>query len=257
MVTGITGAGKSSACNFLLGKNIFEVGLVGKAVTSQSRSYTTVLNGRKVEIIDSSSFREGGVTDEQNIKELCNTIFLARNGVHAIVLVVNVSQKFASLQVALLKQLELLGELWPFMFIIFSATKHYGDTDEEQRKKINEAYDYKDPEEKTENLFKKLLDKVEKRFMLLECTETNQDYRALKLTEFFKMVDNIYHTNERLYSNELFKKAIELYEERRSEKAYQEDELQHTGEELEKEQGFIELKETVAKLRFADLRGSQ
>lgn len=264
MITGITGAGKSSACNFLLGEKIFEVGVAGKAVRSQSGSYSTVLNGRKLEIIDSASFREDGENDEENINELCNAIFLARNGIHAIALVVNVSRRFACLQVALLKELELLGELWPFMFIIFSAAKHCGDTDEEQRKRIFELYNTPvddRPENFNKNLkekiFKILLDKVEKRFIMLECTETNQDYRTSKLREFFKMVDGIYHTNERLYSNKLFKQAIELYEERRIEKAYQEDESQYTSEELEKDQGFIALKEMVAKLRFLDLRGSR
>ena len=253
MITGITGAGKSSTCNFLLGEKIFKVGEPGKAATSQSGSYSTVLNGRKVEIIDSPSFREDGENDEENIKELCNTVFLARNGVHAIALVVNVSQQFASLQVTLLNELELLGELWPFMFIIFSAAKHYEDTDEKQREKIYEFYGNPECPEN----FKKLLNKVEKRFIMLECTETSQDYRILKLMEFFKMVDSIYHTNERLYSNKLFKQAIELYKERRTEKAYQEDELQHTSEELEKDQGFMALKETVAKLRFVDLNNNQ
>ena len=52
---------------------------------------------------------------------------------------------------------------------------------------------------------------------MLESTEENQDYRTKKLKEFFKMVDRIYNTNKRLYSNKFFEKALELYQEQKDE----------------------------------------
>ena len=223
VLTGITGAGKSSTCSFLLGKE--KVRLERKAVTSQSGSYNTVLNDRAVEIIDCYSFHEDSENDE-NIRELHNVISLARNQIHAIALVVNRSQ-FTSSHMTLL--LELLREYWPFVFIIFSAAKGYGDTNEEQRKKIKTHDSLECPD------FKKLLDKVQGRFIMLESTETNQDYRTLKLTEFLKMIDNIYHTNERNKNNPAEEQGAEI--------PYQEDEVQHASEESEKGQ---ELKETTA-----------
>ena len=223
MVTGITGAGKSSACNFLLGEKVFEVDLGPIAVTSRSHSHTTVLNNKEVEIIDTPGFCEDGMDEEQNIKELGKAVYLARNGVHAIALVVNASHRFTASQVTFLKEIELFGELWPFMFIIFSAAKNYGATEEEQRKRIHDTYDSpKCPEN-----FKKLLDRVDKRFIMFESTEQNQSYRSTKLAEFFKMVDSIYYTNQRVYSNKLFQRAIELYEkekekEKNKDQKYQE-----------------------------------
>ena len=212
MVTGITGEGKSSACNFLLGKELIKVSLSSMAVISKTDSPSKVLQGREIKIIDTPGFCEDSEDDETNIKELGKAVVLAKTGVHAIALVINVqpvSHRFTSSQVALLKELELLDNLWSFMFIIFSAAKSYGATDEEQRKRIKTIYDSpKCPED-----FKKLLDRVEKRFMMLESTETNQDYRDAKLKEFLNMVDGIYHTNKRLYSNELFEQAIKMYQE--------------------------------------------
>ena len=58
-----------------------------------------------------------------------------------------------------------------------------------------------------------LLDKVDKRYIVLESTDTSPDYKAKKVEEFFKMVDRIYSTNKRLYTNELFKRAAQLYQE--------------------------------------------
>ena len=179
-------------------------------------------------MIDWPSFHEDSENDD-NIKELCNVTSSARNGVYAIALVVNKSQSTSSHMTLLL---ELLGDLWPFVFIIFSEAKRYGDTDEEQRKRINKTYDSLECPS-----FKKLLDKVERRFIMLECTETSQKYRTSKLTEFLGMVDYIYHTNER--------NKINPAEEQRAEIADQE-ELQHASEESEKGQKIMEWKEIVA-----------
>ena len=223
MITGITGAGKSSACNFLLGEKKFKVGLGLKAVTSKSGSHSSVVNGRKLNIIDTPGFCEDSKDDAENMQELSKAIILAKDGVHAVALVVNASHRFTSSQVQLLKELELLEDLWPYMFIIFSGAKGYGETDEEQRKSINEIYE--DPDCPKD--LKKLLDKIDKQFMMIESTETNQDYRDNKRKEFFKMVDRIYNRNKRLYSNKLFKRALEVYQEQKDkaknkDKAHQE-----------------------------------
>ena len=197
MLTGITGAGKSTACNFLLGEKIFEVDQGMMAVTTKSASHSTMLNSRRVEIIDTPGFCEDSVSKEQSINELGKAIVLARNGLHAIAIVIKISHRFTSSQVAFLKEMELFDQLWPFMFIIFSAAKSYGATDEEQRKAIYNTYSSC----KCPGQLKILLDKVGQRFMMLESTEDNQIYRTKKLEEFFEMVDRIYHANERVYSN--------------------------------------------------------
>ena len=120
----------------------------------------------------------------------------------------------------LLREIELFDE---FMFIIFSAAKSYGATDEKQREKVYKTYNSpKYPEN-----FKTLLDRVNKRFIMFESTDQNQSYRAAKRTEFINMVDRIYSINQKVYSNKLFKRAIEMYEkekekEKNKEKEYQE-----------------------------------
>ena len=207
MVTGITGVGKSTACNFLLGEKIFDVGQGMIPVTSTSSEHTAVVNSRELKIIDTPGFCKDNIKDGEDI--LGKAIIFARDGVHAIGLVISVSQRVTSSQMMLLKELELFGELWPFMFIIFTAAKGYGDTEKEQRNAIDNMY--KNP--RCPEIVKMLLDKVDKRYIVLESTDTNPEYKAKKVEEFFKMVDRIYNANKRLYTKELFKQAAQLYQE--------------------------------------------
>lgn len=223
MLTGITGVGKSTACNFLLGKKIFDVGQGMIPVTSKSGEHTAVVNSRELKVIDTPGFCEDNVKDgEEDLSELGKAILFARDGVHAIGLVINASQRVTSSQMTLLKELELFGELWPFMFLIFTAAKGYGVTEKEQRNAIDKMYE----SPRCPETVKTLLDKVDKRYIVLESIDASPDYKVKKVEEFFKMVDRIYSTNKRLYTNELFKRAAQLYQEEKEkgknkEKAYE------------------------------------
>ena len=224
MLTGITGVGKSTACNFLLGEKIFDVGQGMIPVTSKSGEHTAIVNSRELKIIDTPGFCEGNEKDgEEDLTELGKAILFARNGVHAIGLVLNASQRVTTSQMTLLKELELFGELWPFMFIIFTAAKGYGGTEKVQRNAIDKMYE----NPRCPETIKMLLDKVDKRYIVLESTDTSPEYKAKKVEEFFKMVDRIYNANKRLYTNKLFKRAAQLYQEEKEkgknkEKAYKE-----------------------------------
>jgi len=111
--------------------------------------------------------------------------------------------------VTFLKEIENFGGLWPFVFVVFSGAKKYGPTDSEQREKVLKLCSHpKCPEE-----LKILLDRVDKRFIMLESTDKSHAYRNAKITEFLRMVDRIYSKNQKLYSNHLFKRAIKLYQE--------------------------------------------
>jgi len=61
--------------------------------------------------------------------------------------------------------------------------------------------------------------------MMLESTDTRMGYRASKIKEFFAMVNAIYSTNKRLYSNTLFVKANKLYQEEKRKAQNKEEEL--------------------------------
>ena len=177
------GVGKRTACNFLLGEKIFDVGQGMIPVTSKSGEHTVVVNSRELKIIDTPGFCKGNEKDEEeDLTELGKAILFARDGVHAIGLVINASQQVTSSQMTLLKELELFGELWSFMFIIFTAAKGYGDTEKEQRNAIDKIHE----NPRCPETVIMLLDKVDKRYIVLESTDTSPGYKAKKLRTFLK-----------------------------------------------------------------------
>jgi len=230
MLTGVTGAGKSTACNFLFEKEVFEVGGGLISVTSKSGAHDTEIFGRKVRLIDTPGFCDDFEQEEEKVDELGKAILLAKEGVHAIALVINASHRFTSAEATALEEIELLGELWPFMFIIFTAAKCYGTSEQKQRDTVlNTLENPKCPEH-----FKTLMERVNRRFMMLESTDNSKEYRKSKITEFFAMVDSIYSTNKRLYTNYYFKKANELYQEAKRREKNKEEELRKAHKDVMK-----------------------
>jgi len=69
MLTGDTGAGKSSACNFFFGRKVFEVGPRMSSVTPKSNSAEMEVNGRKLQLVDTPGF---AITLTMMKKELMN-----------------------------------------------------------------------------------------------------------------------------------------------------------------------------------------
>lgn len=221
MLTGVTGAGKSTACNFIFGEAVFEVGMGLVSVTSKSDVHETVMNGRQVRLIDTPGFCDNFEKDEDKVEELGKAIILAKEGVHAIALVINAAHRFTSAEAKALEEIQLLGELWPFMFVIFTAAKSYGTSEDKQKKAVIDALD----SSRCPHQFKTMMERVQRRFMMLESTENNAEYRCAKVQEFLAMVDQIFSVNQRLYSNYYFQKANKLYQEAKQKEQNKEEEL--------------------------------
>ena len=243
MLTGVTGAGKSTACNYMFGSEVFEVGGGMISVTSKSSAHETEICGRKVRLIDTPGFCDDFEQEEEKVNELGKAIILAKEGVHAIALVINVGHRFTSAEATALEEIELLGELWPFMFIIFTAARCYGTTDQQQRGVVLKNLDNpKCPEH-----LKTLMERVNRRFMMLESLDSSIEYRQSKIAEFFVMVDTIYSTNKRLYTNYYFKRANDLYQEAKKRDQNKEEELRKAQENVMKMS--TEMTETIARMK--------
>ena len=199
MLTGDTGAGKSSACNFFFGRKVFEVGPRMSSVTLKSNSAEMEVNGRKLQLVDTPGFCNNFDNDEERVNELGKAMLLTKTGVHAIALVINAT----AAEAMALKEIELLRRLWPFMFVIFTGAKCCGANDQKQREVLISSLDSPN----CPKYLQIVMERVNWRFMMLENLENSIEYHNTKVEEFLAMVQNIYSANRRLCTNHLFSKA--------------------------------------------------
>ena len=120
-----------------------------------------------VRIVDSPGFCDDHVTEEEHMKELGNGVMLAREGVHAIGLVLKVDNRFTGAEATVLKEMENFGELWPYIFVLFTKAKSQGDDDGTQRHQIRQYLQ----RSRCPNSLKLLMSRVNNRFIMLESVD--------------------------------------------------------------------------------------
>jgi len=223
ILTGVTGSGKSSACNFYCNKEKeFPTGGGILPVTMKSHAAITTMLNYKVRIIDSPGFCDDHVTEEEHMKELGRGIMFARQGVHAIGLVLAVDGRFTGAEATMLKEMEHFGELWPYMFILFTKAKAQGDDDGAQR--FNMTQTLSDP--RCPDSLKLLMRRVDNRFIMLESVAPmGGNYHQDKCIELIRMIKDIFEKRKKVYTNTLFQYALELYEKEKEDEKNREQAL--------------------------------
>ena len=82
LVTGVTGNGKSSLCNFL------SCTATGFASITEKSGFTIItMQGKRVKLIDTPGFCDDYETEEEHMEEFGEAVVLASKGVNAIGLV--------------------------------------------------------------------------------------------------------------------------------------------------------------------------
>ena len=118
MVTGVTGSGKSTFCNFICAEEVFQANDGLASVTAKTGAITKCLLGKTVRLIDTPGFCDEYETNEEHMKDLGQAIFLARSGVNAVGLAINASGRFTKNEARTIQEMSSFKEIWPFTFII-------------------------------------------------------------------------------------------------------------------------------------------
>ena len=131
MFVGAIGAGKSTLCNFLVKRENFETALRPFSVTKEAKCDIFPFEGHHYMIVDCPGFLE---TKEENEKkvlgELCRAGVMARDGVDAMALVINLVERFSDKHhKQAINILNTLGiNFWNYMFIIFTHEDEMKDS---------------------------------------------------------------------------------------------------------------------------------
>ena len=193
---GVTGVGKSTLGNFLLGKDAFKVGSGLKSVTDKAQVDCSVVHEQHFCIVDTPGLRDTRHMGTKNTKaedlavdmahlivELSKIMLMARHGIHAFFVVVRADNRDLSSTMNLLDLFDILGNYWNHSILVFTHGKEFDKTSEEkQYKNFEEMLNSTD----CPSLWKELIENVSRRFVIVE-PEDWKDYKKYherKVKEF-------------------------------------------------------------------------
>ncbi|KAI6647370.1 hypothetical protein LOD99_12366 [Oopsacas minuta] len=210
---GITGAGKSTFCNFLANETKFEVSCGFVSKTQHAGACQFNFKSEDVLIIDCPGFCDSKRPAEDIQDELCKIGVMAKDGTDAVAIVVNSTDRFSDNHRNVLNQLEYLGgSLWEHAFLVFTreskVIKEFGVKNGDQY--IEMISNSKEcPPVLTE-----WLEKANRRYVCVESKKKfqNEEYRNEICTKIFSIIDDIRkNTNNERYNNSVMKQGAKFF----------------------------------------------
>ena len=204
---GVTGVGKSTLGNFLLGKNAFKVGGALVSVTEKAQVDCSTMDGQRLCIVDTPGFGDTHRMGTQNteaenlsneaahlIVELSKTMLMARHGIHAFFVVVRADSRELFSTTKLLDLLDILGNYWNHSILVFTHGKEFDKTNE---KKQYEKFEEMLSSPRCPDVWKTLIEKVSRRYVIVEPEDWKDDkeYCRRKVTEVKRHSDAIVVAN--------------------------------------------------------------
>ncbi|XP_057531961.1 immune-associated nucleotide-binding protein 9-like isoform X2 [Amaranthus tricolor] len=212
VLVGRTGNGKSATGNSIIGRKVFKSKASSSGVTSTSELQTTMLNdGQVINVIDTPGLFDFNVSSDVIGKEIVKCIDLAKDGIHAILLVYSVRTRFSKEEEAALKSLQTFfgPKITDYMIVVFTG----GDELEADDETLEEYLGRECPEP-----LKNILQVSKNRCVLFDNRTQSNAKKGEQLQSLLDLVDMVIEENGgKPYTDDLFKelkkRAIKLQQQ--------------------------------------------